>query len=166
MYSLTPKHKNTAAKISALLSLLVGALTFIFALGNTVPYPSVAQFLGLALMTFAVYIASVYLLRQYTYSIEPDTDGGYDFIINEHRSNKLFKVCHIPLRDVTNVKVMDRGNRAEIRAARKDKKRFTYSTEFAASRYIEVSAITGGEDVSVLVPYDEKLEKLLSSLRQ
>ena len=165
MFKKVIKHKNTAAKISALLCLLCGAALFILAGRGMLAIPVLAQSLSIILIVVAIYISSAYLLREYTYSIEQSTlisedDDGiskYDIIINERKSNKQVKVCHIELNDVTQINVIDPKNRKKIQSERKNMKRYTYDTRFAASMQIEIRANIDQEEYSIIVSYDDEL---------
>ena len=163
MFKKVIKHKNTSAKISALLCLICGAALFILAGNGMVAIPVLAQVISIILIVSAIYIASAYLLREYTYSIEPNTQfdedskSQYDFIITERKSNKQVKVCHIGMNDVTLINVIDPKNRKTIMSERKNMKRYTYDTRFAASRQIEIRATIDDEEYSIIVSYDAEL---------
>ena len=163
MFKKTIKHKNTAAKISALLCLICGATLFILAGNSLIAIPVLAQAISIILIVAAIYIASAYLLREYTYSIEPNTrfdedaKNQYDFIITERKSNKQATVCHVEMNDVTAINVIDPANRKMIRSERKNMKRYTYDTRFAASKQIEIRFTLDDEEYSVMVSYDEEL---------
>lgn len=172
LYKKTAKPKNTAGRITALLCLLCGASLFILASGY-IPFPSVAQVFGVILIGISIYIASAFLLREYTFSVAPsnkfgdedaDFDEKFDFIVTEKKNNKDVKVCHFGMDDVTKVNIVDPKNKKQIKAERKDMRRFTYNTEFAASRYIEVRAHLDDEDYSIFVTYDEELLRVLRDL--
>ena len=173
LYKKTIKPKNTAGKITALLCLLCGAALFILAGGGYIIFPSVAQILGVILIGMSIYIASAYLLREYTFSVTQsknfsDEDVSYaakfDFIITERKNNRDIKVCHFGMEDLTAVRVSDPTNKKQIAAERKNKHRFTYNTEFAASRRIEISATLDNEDYSIFVTYDENLLRVLNDV--
>ena len=168
MYSNTPNPKNIAAKITSLLCLIMGSFMFIVANSNSLKFPWIAQLTGLILITVSIYVASAFLLRQYTFSIQPsdlnsdDTYEKNDFCITEKRSSKNFTVCRISLDEIVSVKTVYPQNKKQIMTDRKKMKRFTYNTEFAASRQIEVVCNCEGELLSILITYDEKLLKILS----
>ena len=168
MYSNTPNPKNIAAKITSLLCLIMGAFMFIVANSNSLKFPWIAQLIGLILITVSIYVASAYLLRQYTFSVQPrESSSGEvyektDFCITEKRSSKSFTVCRISLDEIVSVKTVDPQNKKQIMNDRKKLKRFTYNTEFAASRQIEVVCNCESELLSILITYDEKLLNILS----
>ena len=174
MFKKVIRHKNTSAKISALLCLLCGAALFILAGNGMVVFPVVAQALSIILIVVAIYIASAYLLREYTYSIEPtarvsednNVSNNHDIIIFERKSNKQVKVCHIELNDVTKINVIDPKNRKAIQSERKNMKRYTYDTRFAASMQVEISAVIDDEDYSIIISYDEELLEALKKFKK
>ena len=171
MFKKAIRHKNTSAKISAMLCLICGAVLFFLAGNRMIAIPVLAQAISIILIVAAIYIAAAYLLREYTYSIEPNTkvgedegaDGQYDIIIHERKSNKQVKVCHVEMADVTVINVIDPKNRKKIRSERKNMKRYTYDTRFAASMQIELRAVIDEEEYSIIVSYDEEL---LSALKK
>ena len=170
MFKKVIKHKNTSAKVSALLCLICGAALFILSGNGFVAYPAAAQLISIALIAAAIYIASAYLLREYTYAIEPNThivddddlSRQYDLIITEAKGKRQIKVCHIELSEITGVRVIDPNNRKQIKSDRKNKKRYTYDTCFAASRQIEIISTLDGEDYSIILSYDEEFLQSLS----
>ncbi len=170
LYRKTITPKNRFGKISALLCLLCGAALFILANGSFIPLPAIAQLVGIILFTASIYIASVYLLKQFTFAVERNSNEDeelserkkYDFIITEKKGIKDMKVCHIGLCDIQSVRIVDVKNRKSVRAQRKKMRRFAYNTEFAAGREIEIIALIDEELYSIFVTYDEELFELLS----
>lgn len=165
MFKKTVIYKNTAAKISALLCLISGVALFLLAGNGYVAIPALAQVLSIALIAASIYIATVFLLRVYTYSIEPNThivadddlSAQYDFIITDEKGKRSIKVCHIEMTDVISLKVITPESRKQISEERKAMKRYTYDTRFAASKQLEVRARIDGEDYSVIITYDEEI---------
>ena len=164
MYRNTPKYKNTAAKITALVCLLSGGALFCFANAGIIVLPSIAQLLGIILITAAIYIASVYLLRAYTFILEENNEYGYDFIITEKKGSREIKVLHFASSDITSVREVNLLNKKHITRERKNKKRYTYNTLYAANRFIELCASLDDEEYSVFIAYDEKLLAIFHSV--
>ena len=169
MFKKTPKPKNTAGKISALATLLLGAFLFIMANAGLIALPWLAQLIGIILLTFAIYVASAYLLRRYTYVVESvsgaaeDGEGAYDYIIYELRSGRELKVCHVSVKSIKYIRVVTPENKKKVNAERKKMQRYTYDTTFAASRRLEIVIENGGEQASMLVTYDEEMLSALMS---
>ena len=169
LFNKTVKPKNTAAKVTSLLTLLSGL--FLWLASNSIPIPVIPQSCAVILFTVSIYVATAYLLREYSYEIannykegEIDLKHRYDLIVTEHKGKRLIKVCHIELSDVTAVKEINPQNAKECRAQRSKMNRYTYNTQFAASRKIEIQASVSGEDISVLLTYDEELLNTLKNL--
>ena len=163
--------KNRAAKISALLTLLGGAFMFIMANGGNIPLPWLAQLIGIALLTFSIYVASAYLFRQYSVVIEPmsgateDGEGTYDFLVYEIDGRKHQrgdrKVCHVSVRHIEFIRVVTAENKKEVARERAKLDKYTYDSQFAPSRRIEVVIKNGREEASMLLTYDEELLRAL-----
>ena len=164
MYKNSPQHKNTAAKICALSCLLSGGALFCLTNARLIAFASLAQLIGILLIAAAVYIASAFLLRSYTYIVEENGSGGYDFLITEKKNKRDIKVLHFYITDISSAREVNPSNHKQIQAERKAKKRYTYCTEFGARRFVEINAAIDGELYSVFVPYDRTLLDLLNSL--
>jgi hypothetical protein len=169
LYKKTVTPKNTAAKISALAFIACGL--FLWIVSAYSPLPSVFQSCSVILFAVAIYIASAYLLRVYSYEIafnykKDETDAKYlhDLIIYERKNNKFIKVCHIELSDIVSVREVNPKNVKEIKEQRKKMKKYTYNTQFAASRKIEVCANIEGEELSVIIYYDADLLYALQNI--
>lgn len=163
--------KNTAAKITSALCLFCGAALLILAQSGYIAIPILAQLLGLVLLIASIYIASSYLLRNYTYSVQANNREGdnltlsemYDFVVYENKGKRSVKVCHVEMRDVTNIiKITPESKK---NGENKDVKRFIYNTQFAANQKIEILARISGEDYSITVTYDEELFSVLQKIR-
>ncbi len=167
LYKKTIKPKNTAAKATSLLTLLSGFFLWIAA--SSIPLPAIPQSCAIILFAVSIYVASAYLLREYSYEIaynykedEEDDKHRHDIIVTEIKGKRYVKVCHIELSDITSVKEINPKNAKETKSQRKKMSRYTYNTQFAASRKIEIQANISGECISVLLTFDEDL---LASLR-
>ena len=163
---ITPK--NTFGKLMSLFYLLGGAILYLSA--NTVEsFASVLQVIGVLFVGFSIYIAIAFLLRQYCFSIQlNDAENAdaplsqrYDFIITEKKGKRDLKVVHFGMQDLTGVRIVDEKNKNQVAEERKPLKRYTYNTEYAAKRLIEVRAALDGEEYSILITYDEELFKAL-----
>lgn len=168
LYKKTLKPKNTKGKAVALVCLISGVLLFFMSSLEFILYPSLIQLTAFLFLTAAVYIAYAYLLREYTYSIERNKNESetraknYDFLINETKGKRLVKVCHFQMSDITGVRAVNNENKKQVEAERKNMKRFTYNTEFAPIKRIEICAELDGEKFSIFVAFDEELLKVLS----
>ena len=167
----TIRPKNTVGKIISLMSLLTGGLLFALAGTEHLPIPALAQLAGLIFMTFSVYIAASFLLREFTYYVEPcdrevdsdDPKDRYDLIIKEFRSRREIKVCHVYMNQITSIRTVEAGNKKQVMEERKGSKRYTYNSEFSPARQIEICALIDDEQYSILIAYDEELLLVLES---
>ena len=164
-------HKNTAGKICAALCFICGAALLILTNGNLIAYPIIAQILAVILITASIYIAFAFLLRVYTFSVEPNKhiaddklSEQFDFIITEAKGKKSVKVCHVEMSDVKLVRIVDPTNKKQVASERKKMKCFTYDTDFTASRRIEIVANISDEDYSILISYDEELFRVFNNI--
>ena len=73
-------------------------------------------------------------------------------------------MLHFGLRDLTSIQIVDEKNITQVAKERKPMKRYTYNTEYAAKRLIEVRAVLDEEEYSILITYDEELLKIMQSL--
>ena len=169
LYKNTVILKNTAAKITALSCIISGM--FLWIVSAYAPLPSVFQSCVVILFGAAIYIATAYLLRIYSYEIaynykenETDSSSLHDLIIHERKNNKFVKVCHIELSDVILAREVNPKNIKEVRSQRKSMKRYTYNTQFAASQKIEIVANIEGELISVLTYFDPELLNTVSQI--
>lgn len=169
IYQNTPNPKNTYAKILALVSLLLGAGLFIVSNLNILDAPAVPQLFGLILITVSIFVASLYLIRQYTFSIDlnptSETDE-LDFIITERKGKRDVTVCRIGISDMKMGREVNAQNKKRVAEERKKMKRYTYDTTFLPSKRIELVFKIDEEFYSLLVTYDEfLLEDIVNCLR-
>lgn len=172
LFKKTMKHKNTAGKITAALCFASGVALLLLSNGGLIAIPALAQVLAIILLTASIYVAVAFLLREYTFSVEPnkhiaDDDKlseQFDFIITEAKGKRVIKVCHIEMSEVKLIRVIDPSNKKQVQAERKNMKRFTYDTKFAASRQIEIVADIDREDYSIIISYDEELLRVFQNV--
>ena len=169
LYKKTPTPQNSAGKLTALLCLICGAALFILAGQFPIFFPSLIQLFGVILIGISIYIASAYLLKEYTFAVvqtSAEEDAGYaerfDFIITEKKYGKDIKVCHFSMKDINLVQTVTPNNKKIISKERQNMKRYTYNTLFAASRYIELRAHLDGDDFSIFIAYDDEFLCILT----
>ncbi len=173
LYSNTPKPKNNAGKAVAVILLICGFLLFVFSGREAAVYATVIQLIGLLLLTFAIYIAAVYLLREFCIVLERnETDESeslhqrelYDFVIYESKGKRQVKVCHLAGSELTGVRVVDKENRQAVKTERKKKKSFRYNAEFCPVKELEILAVYEDEEYSILIGYDMELKAILERM--
>ncbi len=174
MFKKTIEPKNKGAKISALIAFIGGTFMVIMSSGGNIPLPWLAQGTGIALITYSIYIVSACLFRKYTVIIDSmsgaaeDGEGAYDFIIYElgaqRNGARERKICDVSVKHIDFVRVVDKENKKDVARDRKEKDKYTYDAQFAASRRLEVSITNGGEVASILLTYDEDILNALLSV--
>ena len=159
MFKKTLKTQNKKAKL-LMITLFIFGVALLFVSGS-VPLKPLWQILGFVSVAAAVYIATVFVLKEYTVSIFfPEGSSVPDFAIYEFRSNREIKVCHISISDIREIKVITPENAKAEKEKRKGLKSYRYNTFFDCKEFIEI--ITD-EDISITVTYDEELYKALKT---
>lgn len=108
LYVKVKKQNKLSAVLCALLC--IGGLgLFGISLSPSLPFPFVAQGLGIMLLTFFVILYSKFFLHTYYYAIRPsgifDAQGNElcDFEVVDEVGKKRTTVCRLALRDITAV---------------------------------------------------------------
>ncbi len=172
MYKNTPTPKNFVAKMYALILLLGGFVLFVSANYLNYHFPWLIQCIAIVLIGASIYLASAYLLRRYTFSVEDSEKEDYDgeivttylFRITEFKNNRNITLCLVETRDIKLCRTVTPENRKKVKTERKAKKRYTYDTAFAAPRQLELQMHVDDEDISMLVTYDPELVGVLNKL--
>ena len=170
MFKKKIEPRTRGALSCAIISLVGGALAYVLAGGEGMPYPWILQAVGIALFTYSIYIATSFLFKRHTVIIEPvssvaeDREGAYDLIIYESTGKREQKICHVSTSRIDFVRVVTLENKKEVASDRKEKDRYTYDAQFAAQRRLEIAITNGGEVASILLTYDpDVLSALISA---
>ena len=164
MYRNTPKPQNKSAKSCALICLIVGACTFGFSNAEFISLKWLLQTVGIVFFAASIYIASVYLLRYYTFAVtQRENVQSYDLVINELKGKKGVTVCRIGLDDITGIRVVDKQNKKTVSEERRNKQRYTYDVTFLPQKQIEITALVDEENLSILITYDENLLAIIEN---
>ena len=168
LYNKTFIHQNREAKITALACLLFGGLFYGFGNTDIFPMPVIFQLVGVTLIACSVYLATAYILKQYSVSISkndnPDgnEDELYDLIVRERKGKREPKVCHIGLDTIVSVKVVTKTALKKTKSDKLDGFRYIYDTRYAWKERIEVTARTGDYQSVIYLSYDDELFRILS----
>ena len=160
MYKKTLKHENRNAKLIMWLTFVCGIFLFFFAGNGKLPYPAVAQTFAIIMVCASIYIATSYILKEYSVEVcLPDNAGTDisvkpDFIVYEQKGRRVIKVCHISLSDVTTMQKYTHINKKEVNRSQKGMFIYKYNSSFLQSEFI---SITTKDDFVVLITYDEGL---------
>ncbi len=160
------------AKLYALITLIGGLVLFISANYLNYRFPWLVQCFGVVLIGAAIYLATAYLLRRYTFSVEDsekeDEDGDkiptYLFRITEFKNNRNITLCLVETRDIKLCRTVTPENRKKVKEERKTKKRYTYDIAFAAPKQLELQMHVDDEDISMLITYAPELVGVLNKL--
>ena len=99
MYEFAPKPRRVKEKIWMSLCFVFGAVSYGF--GQILPYPVVCQLFAVSLFTAAVLIVVRYLMRDYVYCMETDSDGtATDLVIVELMGKRRTVVCRVSVMDI------------------------------------------------------------------
>lgn len=160
MYKKTLKSENRNAKLIMWLLFCGGVFLFLFAGNNKLPYPAIAQSAAIIMICAAIYIATAYILKEYTVEVSlpdnagTDTSVKPDFIIYEQKGRRKIKVCHIKISDIVTLQKYTHINKKEINRLQKGMFIYKYNSVFLQSEFI---SITTKDDFAVLITYDEGL---------
>ncbi len=159
MIKKTLKTQNKKAKLTMLCLFIFGIALFLIA--PSVPLKAVLQILGFIFVSASIYIATVFVLKEYTVSIFfPEGGIAPDLAIYEFHGKHEVKVCHIGISDIVELKVITRKNMKAEKQNRKNLKKYKYNTFFDCTQFIEI--ITK-DDISIILTYDEEIYRVLKS---
>ena len=168
MYEYTPQRKKTREIMTALMIFGVGIVIYYLSQIPGVRYPVFYQMGTLVLAAISVLIVGRYVMRNYTYRIEPrDNDpAARDLVIVEHYGRRDTTVCRIGLEEIRRVVRPGKNNRKELAAGQKGNRVYRYTAEFSAPDLCVVEAraeeCSTGESVFLRICADEALFDLLS----
>ena len=167
LYNKTFIHQNREAKITALACLLFGGLFYGFGNSDIFPMPVILQLIGVILIVCSVYLATAYILKQYSVSIlkNDNSDGStselYDLIVRERKGKREPKVCHIGLDTIISVKVVTKNSLKKTKNEKLDGFRYIYDTKYTWKERIEIIAQTGDYQSAIYLSYDDELFRVL-----
>lgn len=159
MFKKTLKTQNKKAKLT-MATLFIFGVAFLL-LAPQIKGRSIVQTVGFLLIGGAVYIATAFVLKEYTVNVFiPDGQLTPDLAIFEFHGKREIKVCHISLSEVTSLKVITPENAKEEKKARRGLKRYKYNTFFDCDKFIEI--ITA-DNISIMLTYDEEIYRVLKN---
>lgn len=170
MYTFTSPRRNATIHIMIVSLLVCAAVLMGVSQIDGVPYPMIYQMVALVVMTAWTYLLVRYALKQYRYEI---TEGGIvgsdgvpvpDLVITEMVGKKMTVVARIALREVREVRVIDRatdkkGWEAKRDAICRERRVFRYENApfVPTSCYISIPS----EGSVLVIPPDEGMLKIL-----
>ncbi len=157
MFKKTLKTQNKKAKLIMTLQFIFGV--FMLFLAPSVKGRSIIQIIGFLFIGSAIYIATAYVLKEYTVNIfTPENEISPDLAIFEFHGKRELKVCHIGLSEVTEMKIITPENAKEAKEKRKNLKRYKYNTFFDCTQFIELIV---RDEISIILTYDNEIYEVL-----
>ncbi len=164
-YSYMPIRDIKKCSFVSLSGLIVG-FGLLYA-SNLIPYATLLQVIGIAVLSIAVFMTTRYMVRRYVYSIVEAGEGSYDFVVNEISGNRSKAVCRIAMDEITDFVYSENGKTPQKYAGKngKDILRFDYCQDFMPkdSHYLYAHLREG--KVSIRFSPDKKLVDIIETLR-
>ena len=161
MYEFAPKADKRREKLWLIGSLGLAALFFIGSYLPAMPLPSFLQLIAFSCFSFAIIVASKYLLCTYVYRIEVTEGGDWELVVIEHCARRTRTVCRLPLSSVRSVQEVTAKNRKLFLSEHRQRMIYRYTGEMRSERAIGLEATYGGEELCLLLLYDEALKNLI-----
>ncbi len=166
--SRAPLHALTVGSgVSSVILLSISSI-------DGVPFPMIFQLVAILCAAAAVYLCTRYSLRIYRYAVEPngivDADGveQYDLVVSETVGQKSKIVARVGLRDIGDIAVVRRRDKAARAAAKtclcKDRQIFRYANVPVMTEECYISV---PEEAAVLIiPADERMAAILRGTKE
>lgn len=159
MFKKTLKTQNKKAKLTMAVLFIFGVAFLLLA--PQIKGRSIVQTVGFLLIGGAVYIATAFVLREYTVNIfTPEGQLTPDLAIFEFHGKREIKVCHIGLNEVTEIKIITPENAKTEKKNRKNLKRYKYNTFFDCKKFIELIV---RDEISIIITFDEEIFDVIKS---
>ena len=157
MFKKTLKTQNKKAKLT-MATLFIFGVAFLL-LSPQIKGRLIVQTVGFLLIGGAVYIATAFVLKEYTVNVFiPDGQLTPDLAIFEFHGKREIKVCHIGLNEVTEIKLITPENAKAEKENRKNLKRYKYNTFFDCERFIELIV---RDEISIMITFDPELYEVI-----
>ncbi len=151
MFKKTLKTENKKAKLTMLILFVFGVALLLLA--PSIPGKSIIQIAGFLLLGAAIYIATAFVLREYTVNIFiPEGQETPDLAIFEFHGKREVKVCHISLAEVTKMTVITPENARAEKENRNELKKYKYNTFFDCTTFLELHI---RDEISIIMTYDD-----------
>ena len=125
------------------------------------------RFTAVILLTVGFAFSSRYLMRRYTYRIEPRhgvrLEAPPDLVVIEQVGKRIRTVCRVSLGDAVEITRLTQENRKTLIEDAKKKRCYVYTDRLPASNDTFLTVLDGEEYVWIRILADEKLYFLLKS---
>lgn len=127
----------------------------------TLPFRWVLQLLALGFLTAAIFLTTRYVTKVYIYRVEDDGEGERDLTVTETKvgGRGRITVCRVALSHICRRELLERSDPADWK--RGTKKIFDYRADLCPAKSILLVVVEGGEELTLLLSYNEELYALL-----
>lgn len=134
---------------------------------NFMPYATVFQIAGLAVLAISIFLTTRYVVRKYAYSTQKAGEGDYDLVINEISGKRSKAVCRINMDEITDFIYSSEGRLPAKCAGKhgKDILRFDYCQDIMPKDAYYLYAELREGKVCIKFSPDTKLAEIIESLR-
>ena len=158
MYEYFPKEPKK--KELLILFGLLGGGFFLFGISKnpSLPFPAILQLLSVVLFCGVVVVLTRYLLRDFSYSIEPrDNIGVPDLIVREFCGKRISVVCRISLDDIIEVRSVSAKEARDLVKQRKGRCIYNYTCHITPARLYLLTVRDGETLYDLRIVADEGL---------
>ena len=167
MYYVKVKQQNKLTVLVCALLCAAGVGLFGISFLPSLPFPFLAQGMGILALTFGVVLYTKFVLHTFYYSVSPggvfDADGRevYNLEVIDEAGKKRTVVCRIGLRDITSVaarpaRATKKNGQSEIRA--EGGKVYRYCADLFPEQVLVIATSDGD---TVVLTYDKGLQEVL-----
>ena len=144
---------------------LLGGGFFLFGISKnpSLPFPAILQLLSVVLFCGVVVVLTRYLLRDFSYSIEPrDGVGAPDLVVREFCGKRISVVCRISLGDVVEVRPVCAKEARDLAKQRKGRCVYNYTCHITPKGLYLLTVRDGESLYDLRIVADERLISYLS----
>ncbi|MBQ7783716.1 MAG: hypothetical protein IJZ89_03715 [Clostridia bacterium] len=164
-YSYVPPRDIKKCSLVSLVGFILGfGLIYV---SNFLPYATVLQIIGIAVLAVSIFMTTRYVVRRYVYSTQQAGEGDYDLVINEISGKNSKAVCRINMDEITDFIYSADGKIPEKYAGKngKDILRFDYCQDFMPKDAYYLYATLREGKVCIKFSPDRKLADIIGVLR-
>ena len=155
-YRPTPQKKKEKTLVT--FAFCAAVLLFAASYIPNVFLPWLFQVLAVAGFGFCICVASRYLLRSYSYRLEPSTLGDFlDLVIVEQRKSRLQTVCRIAVTDVESAERLTEGNKKQVLAKTQKSRVYRYQAQMEPTDHYLLTALENEERIYLVISADQGL---------
>lgn len=169
LYEWIPTKTNRTAQTVIILLFIGAAILLAFPMVvPTLPFRWGVQLLALGLLTAAIFLTTRYVAKFYIYRMISDGNGETDLTVTEARAGGKGQVtvCRVGLSHICRRELVESNERLTSERQGKKGKVFDYRVDFHPEKSILLAVEEGGEELILLLSYQEELWDWLAPSRQ